>query len=310
MITMYDSTSIDQIPGDASVVAGYVNGHPATYSSLCEKFPHARHVSIAVTAEADADFLDVEKKNARPDQIPEWYHRQKARGVARPGIYASVDPIRDTILPILSRAGIARASVCLWAAHYTHHPHICGPDSCREILTTRVDGTQWTDKALGGRTLDQSSLSDDFFGEPKPPTMYPCEGHKSLEGLSQQLNNAPSTMLRLTAEHSPGGKFYSGIAGYLNGVFAADRVNVPQYVDVYYPTSPSDPTPERFHSHGDQTLQGLANSFGCKPAEIVQYTAENSPDKVFSKGMADYLNAVFARSTTHVPSGTHLFYQK
>ena len=117
-------------------------------------------------------------------------------------------------------------------------------------------------------------------------------------------------MLRLTAEHSPGGKFYSGIAGYLNGVFAADTVKVPQHIEVYHPTSPSDPTPKPFDSNGDQTLQGLAISFGCKPADIVQYTAENSPDKVFSKEMADYLNGVFARSTTHVPNGTHLFYQK
>jgi hypothetical protein len=140
--------------------------------------------------------------------------------------------------------------------------------------------------------------------------VYICEGHKSLAGLAAQLHSAPSTLLRLTAEHSPGRRFYSGMAGYLNEVFAADKENVPKDTIVYYLAHPTDPTPKPFPSHGDQTLQGLANAFGCKPADIVQYTAENSPGELFSGDMAKYLNDVFKNSTTHVPSGAHLFYEK
>jgi hypothetical protein len=328
MITMYDADSEVNIPLDAQVAAGYVDGSKS-YGRICAKVPRATHMSITLSADLPADCLDVEGDAAKHYQVVGWVKKQHELGKARPVIYAS--PSNMTLAKAdLDAAGIARSSYRLWSADYpystdkmldlaTNHPaemealnkrwaHICGPTTCNH-LTFAVDGTQFTCRARC-LNLDQSLLLDSFFGEAKPPTVYVCEGHKSLQGLSQQLNNAPSTMLRLTAEHSPGGKFYSGIAGYLNGVFAADRVNVPQYVDVYYPKSPSDPTPERFHSHGDQTLQGLANSFGCKPADIVQYTAENSPDKVFAKEMADYLNAVFARSTTHVPTGTHLFHQK
>jgi hypothetical protein len=304
MITMYDSVTLQYIPSDATVIGGYVDGQYATFHKLPGLFPHARLLSLAVYSKHDADFLDAEGNgNAELDEFPAWYLRQKKRGVARPGVYASADPIRDHLPGILKAAGIDRSSVRVWAAHYTNHAHVCGPQTCNEVHFP-VDGTQFT-KHARGVNLDQSLLNDNFFDE--PPTPYPCEGHKSLNGLSQQLHNPVSEILRLTAEHSPGGKFYSGIAGYLNGVFAADTVKVPLEVTVY---NPVPPTPQPFTSSGHQTLQGLANSFGCKPSDIVQCTAWNSPGAVFSKGMADYLNGVFSRSSTHVPPGTHLFYQK
>src|ERR1700761_989831 len=342
MITMYDSSHANTIPHNAKFVAGYIDGTDS-FASVSKKAPNAVHMSIAVDANDDADCLDVEPGLAKVDQVYEWWKRQRARGVARPIIYATTTDMTyadapngnhiQGVLDVMKKYSIARSTIRLWAADYPYSakelplkpvsklesldktwPHICGPATCKRVAIP-VDGTQWTcwaycpDQREYG-SLDQSLLVDSCFNEAKPPTMYPCQGHKSLNELSQQLNNAASTMLRLTAEHSPGGKFYSGIAGYLNGVFAADRVNVPEYEDVYYPKSPSDPTPEVFHSHGHQTLQGLANSFGCKPADMVQYTAENTPGRGFSKGMADYLNGVFARSTTHVPHGTHLFSQK
>jgi hypothetical protein len=132
--------------------------------------------------------------------------------------------------------------------------------------------------------------------------VYTCEGQKSLDGLSQQLHCPVSTILQLTAEHSPEKKYYERMADYLNGVFAADTVKVPEGINVYHP--------ELFHSHGTQTLQGLANAFGCKPADIVQYTAENSPGAEFGADMAKYLDDVFSNSDTHVPAGIHLYYEK
>jgi hypothetical protein len=308
MMTMYDSTTIEQIPDDASVVAGYVNGSPATFRPLCQKFPNARHVSIAVTAEADADFLDVEKGNARMDQVTGWYRRQKERGVARPGIYASVDPIRDELLPILKAAGITRSSVRLWAAHFTNREHVCGPrpNGCGEILI-QVDGTQFTETAHG-RNLDQSLLTDNFFDQPKPTLVFTAQDQASLAGLAQNtLHNAVSTILRLTAEHSPGAVFTERMADYLNGVFAADKEKVPEGITVYHPAGNGA---EPFHSHGTQTLQGLALAFGCQPSAVVRVTAEQSPGAVFGAGMAQYLDDVFGRSTTPVPEGIHLYYQK
>ncbi len=131
---------------------------------------------------------------------------------------------------------------------------------------------------------------------------YTCEGQKSLNGLSQQLHCPVSTILQLTAEHSPGATFYPRMADYLNGVFAADTEKVPAGITVYHP--------EPFHSHGTQTLQGLALAFKCRPSDIIQHTAEKSPGAVFGPDMAKYLDDVFARSDTHVPQGIHLSYEK
>lgn len=101
MSIMFDAVDIGQIPGDAPIVAGYVNGNYVTFNQLSARFPNARHLSIAVTA--DADVLDVEPGDAVADQVPAWYRRQKARGVARPVIYASVSRMTAEILPVLEQ---------------------------------------------------------------------------------------------------------------------------------------------------------------------------------------------------------------
>jgi hypothetical protein len=137
--------------------------------------------------------------------------------------------------------------------------------------------------------------------------VYICEGQKSLNGLADQLNNAASTLLRLTAEKSPGGVFTGGMADYLNDVFTDDKEKVPEGVTVYHPDGTKV---EPFNSHGTQTLLGLALAFKCQPSAIVRLTAKQSPGAVFEANMAQYLNDVFSRSDTHVPKGAHLYYQK
>jgi hypothetical protein len=334
MITMYDAVTIENIPGSATVVAGYVDGTKVrpNFKPLCENFPHATHLPIAVFAHDDADCLDVELGDARPDQVPDWYHRQKARGVARPVIYADLTRMKQ-VLDVLSAHNIARSSVRLWSAHYPESldklqalgkeqlealnnrwAHICGPhpDGCGQIGIA-MDGTQFTNWAHS-KSLDQSLLRDDFFGpaqpqvQPPPVSVFIAEGGASLNDLAQKtLHNAVSTILRLTAEHTPGGKFHEGTAGYLNGVFAHDTEKVPEGVTVFHRTGNGA---EPFVSSGHQTLQGLALAFQCQPSDIVQLTAEQSPGAVFSGGMAQYLDDVFGRSATPVPKGAHLFYQK
>jgi Putative peptidoglycan binding domain len=162
---MYDSILNDQFPASPQAVAGYVDGqlgNQPNYAWLVTAFPQAWHLSIALFADHDADALDIEAGAAVPPDIPGWHARQVKRGVARPVIYASAFTMNEDVLPVLSRAGIARASVRLWSAHYDGSAHICGPRSC-EALSTGADGTQWTPSAMG-RVLDQSLLLDSFFG--------------------------------------------------------------------------------------------------------------------------------------------------
>lgn len=163
-VTMYDGAFNNQFPASPQAVAGYVDGgigNQPNYAWLVSAFPQADHLSIALFANHDADALDVEPGAAGPSDIPGWHARQVRRGIARPVIYASASVMDEQVLPVLSGAGIARAAVRLWTAHYAGE-HICGPASCK-ALRVPADGTQWTPNAMG-RVLDQSLLLGDFFG--------------------------------------------------------------------------------------------------------------------------------------------------
>jgi hypothetical protein len=183
---MYDTALNDQFPAGAAAYAAYVDGgigDQPNYAFIVSTFPEAEHLSIALFAENNADALDVEPGAASPSDIPGWYARQVARGINRPVIYASASTMNDTILPVLSQAGIARAQARLWSAHYGLGEHICGPNSCG-ALSIDADGTQWTSSARG-LVLDQSLLLENFFAPAtaKDPTATEAE----LQ--SGQLNN-------------------------------------------------------------------------------------------------------------------------
>ena len=165
-LAMYDSVSLDQIPADPQAVAAYADGRFANSAEAAARFPGARILTIAVSAAHDADCLDIEQGDATPGQAAAWCARQRARGVARPCLYASASVMQHEVIPALRAAGVPLAAVRLWSAHYTHSPHICGPSSCG-LMSAGADGTQFTDRALG-RNLDESLLDGDFFGTPAP----------------------------------------------------------------------------------------------------------------------------------------------
>ena len=185
---MYDSIDLSQIPADAEAVAGYVNGSWPTFPNLAGWFPRARHVSITVTADADADFLDIEPGNATVAQAAGWYTRQRARGCQRPGFYASASTMAADLIPAYQAAGISRGSLRLWAAHYGSPlgPHICGPSTCG-LAPVMMDATQWTSSALG-RNLDASLLTSSFFSTGPVPAWQEAMMN-ALPTISTTQNN-------------------------------------------------------------------------------------------------------------------------
>jgi hypothetical protein len=50
-------------------------------------------------------------------------------------------------------------------------------------------------------------------------TEHTTAGQMSLAELADGHKTEPSTILRLTAEHSPGGAFPGNVAAYINGMF-------------------------------------------------------------------------------------------
>jgi|ERR1700691_3608289 hypothetical protein len=168
---MYDTIYNDQFPAGARAYAAYVDGgigDQPNYSYIVKAFPRASHLSIALSSSDNADALDVEPGAASPGDVPRWYDQQKARGVYRPCVYASVSTMQGSVLGELESAGIVRGNARLWTAHYGAGEHICGPASCG-LISVEADGTQWTDDALG-RSLDQSLLQGDFFAANTDPS--------------------------------------------------------------------------------------------------------------------------------------------
>lgn len=165
MISMFDSVTVSELPsGSGYAYAGYTGGNWPTYKAVVAKFPGHQVLSVAVNASEIAQALDVEAGDATPGQAPGWYSRMRAAGVSRPCFYASVSNMQQ-VINSLEDDGIARANFRLWSAHYDGQ-HLCGPSSCGEVRIA-MDGTQWTDTALG-RNLDESLLVANFFGAAAP----------------------------------------------------------------------------------------------------------------------------------------------
>jgi|SRR5271166_555578 len=120
---MYDSTNIGNIPHWAAAVAGYVNGSFANYGQVLRTFPHAKHLSIAVSSNQDALCLDIENGDATPADAPAWVRKQHARGVKRPVVYAN-SSIMPAVIAALEHDSIKREEYLVWTAHYTNVPHI------------------------------------------------------------------------------------------------------------------------------------------------------------------------------------------
>lgn len=223
-LTMYDSIDLGQIPPDAAIIGAYVGGRWPTAREVPARFPHARMLTIAISADEDADCLDIETGDATPGQAAGWYERQRARGIARPCLYASASVMQGSVVPLIEAAGILRPHVRLWSAHYTGTAHRCGPHPSCGQMAIQADATQWTDRSHG-RDLDQSLLAGDFFAVPAPPAKPPTvaqprewttAGMGSLAQLAADHHTTPAAILRLTVQH--GGPFAPDVAALVNGL--------------------------------------------------------------------------------------------
>jgi hypothetical protein len=158
---MFDSVTLSEVPRNAPAVAGYTTGLYPTYPDVVKDFPKAHHLSIAISAVVKARCLDIETGDATPYQAPAWLERELGdKPAAKPVGYASVSAWPE-IKRLIDRVGIARHQYLIWTAHYTNHPHVCGPHTCGE-LPFDADMTQWTSAALG-KNLDESRLNATVF---------------------------------------------------------------------------------------------------------------------------------------------------
>lgn len=96
MKTMFDAATARNIPRDAKLVAGYINGRYVWTTSDWARFPEATKVRIAIyipgsKAPMDGDVLDIETGDANSRSrifAQEWVANRRANGIA-PTLYTS-----------------------------------------------------------------------------------------------------------------------------------------------------------------------------------------------------------------------------
>jgi hypothetical protein len=142
-------------------------------------------------------------------------------------------------------------------------------------------------------------------GTPPPPVRtWTTAGLLSLADLAKEdLDELPSTVLRVTCENSPGGFFAANLAAHVNAVFAGDSAACPAGITWYAPVARGS-----FTSDGHTSLQDLAVRYKVQPSTVLRQTAESAPGKEFPAANAGYINQVFGRAKIKVPSGVVLHY--
>jgi hypothetical protein len=121
--TMYDAVTAANIPGDAQMVAGYIDKIKLEPWSAADwaRFPRAVKVTIVKKASTnDGHVLDVEPGDATPGEAPGWVRMRRAAG-ADPTIYCSLSTW-PAVRSAFSSAGVAEPHY--WIAHYNGDPAI------------------------------------------------------------------------------------------------------------------------------------------------------------------------------------------
>lgn len=160
LVQMLDTTTPGAIGRLASTspdaIAGYIDGRYRDLTELEKLYPNHHHLSIVVTADDDGDCLDIENGDATPAQAPGWVLRQRARGHARPWLYAN-SSTWPTVEAYLQRSGISRPEVVKWRADFDQDPNLLPDD----------DAKQYTDH-WQGRNVDASMVRSEVFDLPLP----------------------------------------------------------------------------------------------------------------------------------------------
>jgi hypothetical protein len=132
---MYDSIVVASMPTDGDLYAGYVNGRWPTFPKLATTFPKATPVSISISADRDAQVLDVETGDATPAQAVPWALRQRKAG-RTPTVYANT----STWPAVKAAFHIAGVILPLWwESHYDAIPVLSPGAIAKQYSTGSYD---------------------------------------------------------------------------------------------------------------------------------------------------------------------------
>lgn len=184
-LRMYDATpdGVSAIPSNAEAVAGYIvepGEHFQSYPLLVHRF-HGKCpiLSIGIHTDSLAAIVDVEPGNpvTTPAEVRQSWEIRKAHGIWRPGFYADLTRMHETVIPGL--AGIPRSEYRLWLAKWNGIPEI----------PPGFDAVQFESLRL----FDESEVAADFFhpaslpkpSRPKGPAAHPAGTFKAQLDLHE-----------------------------------------------------------------------------------------------------------------------------
>lgn len=150
-------------------IAAYGNGKFANYDAAHKEFPHLHVLKIDVKGEGIGNAGDFEAGDMAFANAGHWAKGRIAAGIHRPVVYFSVANYH-AVIESLHAAGVNRADVRIWTAHYDGRPHLCS-SACQPGMSHPADATQWgSPQAPGtlpapfaGHNVDVSMTADDFF---------------------------------------------------------------------------------------------------------------------------------------------------
>ena len=163
---MYDAVTESNIPANATMVAGYVDGHYANIDRVRARFPHARIVTITPHGINDAEVADVETGDLTPAQGAEWARKKVAAGKT-PTLYCNLSTW-PAVQQAVHAAGLDH-KVQYWIAKYDGVAQIPAGAIAKQYRSTS--------------TLDYSVVADYWPGvDPAPaptptPTPTPVNHH-------------------------------------------------------------------------------------------------------------------------------------
>lgn len=181
--TMYDSTTVADLPADGDLYLGYVDGRWPTIEALRKRFPHKPIIRVTVTgATLDAEVADVESGNLTPRSGAAWAKRKLAAGQV-PTLYYPAS-WEQQIVDELRTAGVKLRRVQLFPASY---------DGRAELPKGKV-AKQYADPKRSGGHFDVSIVADHWPGIDPPAAT-------NLSRLSSVL--ARRLTLRLSRRRRP-----------------------------------------------------------------------------------------------------------
>jgi hypothetical protein len=190
MRIMHDSITAADIPRDARMVAGYINGTWVWSAADWARFPNATKVRIATRANVnDGHVLDVEPGDATPAQAPAWVKMRRAAGVD-PTVYCNLSAL-PAVQAAFTAAGVAQPHY--WVARY---------DNVATVPAGVVAKQYINDPASGGH-YDLSAVADYWPGVDPAPAPAPTVNPLPVEDTVKDLPAGQHMFVRLFAAGRP-----------------------------------------------------------------------------------------------------------